>query len=44
MEEEQRFTELLQPLRDLAANFDIDIAESLENYLEELEGISFCFS
>jgi len=41
MEEEQRFTELLQPLRDLAANFDIDIAESLENYLEELEGISF---
>jgi len=39
--EEERFTELLQPLRDLAANFDIDIAESLENYLEELEGISF---
>jgi len=39
--EENRFAELLQPLRDLAANFDIDIAESLENYLEELEGISF---
>lgn len=35
--ESNRFHSLIQPIRDLAANWDVDIAESLENYLEELE-------
>lgn len=38
---ENRFSYLLQPIRDLAANWDIDIAAELEEYLEELEGITF---
>lgn len=38
---ENRFAYLLQPIRDLAANWDIDIAAELEEYLEELEGITF---
>ncbi|CAM9486123.1 unnamed protein product [Choristocarpus tenellus] len=37
---EERFKHLLQPLRDLAQNWDIDIASSLEDYLEDLEGIT----
>lgn len=32
-----RFTSLVQPIKDLAANWDIDIAESLGDYLEELD-------
>ena len=39
MDGEQRFSELIQPIRDLAVNWDIDIASSLEEYLEELETI-----
>lgn len=35
-EEDSRFKDLLQPLKDLASNWDIDIAESLTEYLEEL--------
>lgn len=31
--EECRFTHLLQPIRDLAANWDINIANELEEYL-----------
>lgn len=38
---ENRFAYLLQPIRDLAANWDINIAAELEEYLEELEGITF---
>ena len=38
-EREQRFSELIQPIRDLAVNWDIDIASSLEEYLDELESI-----
>eukprot|EP00775_Hariotina_reticulata_P013859 gene13859-13981_t len=38
---ENRFSYLLQPIRDLAANWDINIAGELEEYLEELEHISF---
>lgn len=33
---EQRFAWLLNPIRDLAQNWDIDIAQELEKYLEEL--------
>ena len=40
---ENRFFEFLQPIRDLASNWDIDIAESLENYLDELENLSVTF-
>ena len=38
-EREQRFSDLIQPIRDLAINWDIDIASSLEEYLDELEAI-----
>jgi len=34
------FFSLLEPIRDLAKNWDIDVASALEDYLEELEGIS----
>jgi len=36
---EQRFAELIQPIRDMAINWDIDIASSLEEYLDELDNI-----
>ena len=35
----ERFTHLLQPIRDLALNWDIDVASALEDYLEDLEGL-----
>ncbi len=35
-----RFAYLLQPIRDLARNWDIDIAQELESYLEELAQIA----
>lgn len=38
---ENRFSYLLQPIRDLAANWDIDIAAELEEYLDELEHLTF---
>lgn len=34
---------LLQPLRDLATNWSIDIAKELEDYMEELETIKISF-
>eukprot|EP01031_Cornospumella_fuschlensis_P043904 gene43904-53680_t len=34
---DSRFKSLIQPIKDLAANWDIDIADSLNDYLEELE-------
>ena len=33
---EQRFSYLLQPIRDLTRNWNIDITSELENYLEEV--------
>jgi Condensin II complex subunit CAP-H2 or CNDH2, N-terminal len=38
---DSRFSHLLQPIRDLAANWDINIAGELEEYLEELESLTF---
>ena len=38
---ENRFAYLLQPIRDLAANWDVNIAAELEEYLEELENLTF---
>jgi hypothetical protein len=38
---ESRFSELLNPIRDLAKNWDIDLAHSLEEYLEELGQVRF---
>lgn len=32
-----KFLSLIQPIKDLAANWDIDIAENLNDYLEDLE-------
>ena len=34
-----KFRALLDPIKDLAANWDIDIADSLTDYLEELDGL-----
>ena len=31
--EQSRFAHLLQPIRELAANWDIDVAKELEDYL-----------
>lgn len=38
-EVENRFKSLIQPIKDIAANWDIDIAESLTEYLEELDNL-----
>ena len=32
-----RFKHLLEPIRDLASNWNVDIAHDLEEYLNELE-------
>eukprot|EP00105_Crassostrea_gigas_P006644 XP_011420661.1 PREDICTED: condensin-2 complex subunit H2 [Crassostrea gigas] len=40
---ESRFANLLQPIRDLTKNWDVDIASSLEDYLEELDKIVVTF-
>ena len=37
---EARFAHLLEPIRDLAKNWDIDIASELEDYLSELESLT----
>eukprot|EP01138_Halocafeteria_seosinensis_P013316 gb/GECG01013602.1/.p1 GENE.gb/GECG01013602.1/~~gb/GECG01013602.1/.p1 ORF type:complete len:810 (+),score=155.22 gb/GECG01013602.1/:1-2430(+) len=36
----ERFSHLLQPIRDLAENWNIDVARELEDYLEELESLT----
>jgi hypothetical protein len=41
LSKENRFSYLLQPIRDLAANWDINIAGELEEYLDELEHLTF---
>jgi condensin-2 complex subunit H2 len=43
MDPESRFAHLLQPIRDVAENFNIDLAHELEEYLSELESISISF-
>ncbi|CAM9335807.1 unnamed protein product [Discosporangium mesarthrocarpum] len=40
IDREERFRHLLQPIRDIAQNWDVDIATSLEDYLEDLENIT----
>ena len=35
-ERESRFAHLLQPIRDLTKNWDIDVAAHLEDYLSEV--------
>lgn len=42
-EKEKRYEALLRPIRDLAANWSIDVASDLEEYLEELENIEITF-
>ncbi|XP_063998877.1 condensin-2 complex subunit H2 [Pogoniulus pusillus] len=44
MEEvESRFLHLLQPIRDLTRNWEVDVAAQLEEYLEELDQICISF-
>ncbi|CCI47985.1 unnamed protein product [Albugo candida] len=38
-----RFQHLLQPIRDLSQNWNIDLAQELEEYLEELEHLKIAF-
>lgn len=38
-----KFAHLLQPIRDLALNWNIDIAHELEDYLDDLEEITISF-
>ncbi|CAL5219116.1 g890 [Coccomyxa viridis] len=42
-EEDCKYKHLLQPIRDLAANWDINIANDLEEYLGVLEHLTFSF-
>ena len=35
-QKEARFLHLLQPIRDLAENWNIDVASELEDYLNEV--------
>jgi condensin-2 complex subunit H2 len=42
-ENTERYANLLQPIKELAENWDIDIAAELEEYLEELEKVTFEF-
>jgi hypothetical protein len=43
-EEDCKYKHLLQPIRDLAANWDINIASDLEEYLVRLlERAFLCF-
>ncbi|KAK9810243.1 hypothetical protein WJX72_007164 [[Myrmecia] bisecta] len=41
--EDSKFAHLLQPIRDLAGNWDINIASELEEYLDVLEHVTFSF-
>ncbi|XP_022257170.1 condensin-2 complex subunit H2-like [Limulus polyphemus] len=41
---EVRFAHLLNPIRDLTKNWEIDIAAYLEEYLAELEGLTLTFN
>jgi hypothetical protein len=36
-----KFKALIQPIKDLASNWDIDIADSLSDYLDDLAKLSF---
>src|SRR4051794_30477865 len=38
-----RFGYLLQPIRDLAQNWDVDIAKELDQYVTELEELGITF-
>ncbi|XP_066276272.1 condensin-2 complex subunit H2-like isoform X2 [Branchiostoma lanceolatum] len=40
---DKRFAHLLQPIKDLTKNWDVNLAAELENYLEELNTIPFSF-
>ncbi|XP_068526322.1 condensin-2 complex subunit H2 [Anas acuta] len=40
---ESRFLHLLQPIRDLTKNWEVDVAAQLGEYLEELDQISISF-
>lgn len=40
---EARFAHLLQPIRDLTKNWEVDVAAQLGEYLEELDQICISF-
>ncbi len=38
-----RYKKFLEPIRDLALNWNIDVATELENYVDELDALSVSF-
>lgn len=40
---EARYKKFMEPLKDLAQNWGIDVAKDLEEYLHELEGLTVSF-
>lgn len=38
-----RFQHLIDPIRDIASNWDVDVADELSNYLDELEHLQITF-
>lgn len=38
-----RYKKFLEPIRDLALNWNIDVATELENYADELDALSVSF-
>lgn len=42
-EKASRFAHVLKPIKELADSWNIDIAHDLEQYLEELETLTFSF-
>ena len=37
--QESKFKDILQPIKDLASSWDIDVSSSLDEYLSEIEEI-----
>lgn len=39
--QDNRFSQILAPVRDLAKNWDIDLASLLESYMHDIETVPF---
>ena len=42
-DEASRFNHLIAPIKDLVANWNVDIASELNDYLDVLENITFSY-
>jgi condensin-2 complex subunit H2 len=43
MERQSRFAYLLEPIRDLTKNWEVDVARQLDDYLSEIAEITISF-